>query len=175
MEFSSRWKCELLWRHNERDRVSNHRRLDCLLNRLLVADQRKHQSSVSLAFMRGMDSGTSPMNGEFPAQRASNVENVPIWCRHHGMKTIWWNRSQDIKVILRQPNMKKVDLPWKGRSVSPLIDIHSSIKAIYKSVIDIMDIHNSNMNIYNSVMYIRNSITDIQPCIIEKQLWISMT
>ena len=22
--------------------------------------------------------------GEFPAQRASNAENVPIWLRHHG-------------------------------------------------------------------------------------------
>ena len=30
--------------------------------------------------------------------------------------------------------------------------MHSSIKAIHKSVIDI-DIHNSNMDFYNSVMY----------------------
>ena len=35
------------------------------------ADQRKHQSSASL--------GT----GEFPAQMASNAENVSIWWRHH--------------------------------------------------------------------------------------------
>ena len=39
----------LQWRHNERDGVSNHRRIDCLLNH---ADQRKHQSSTSLAFVR---------------------------------------------------------------------------------------------------------------------------
>ena len=32
-----------------------------------VADQRKHQSSASLAF------------GEFPTQKASNAENVSIW------------------------------------------------------------------------------------------------
>ena len=37
-------------------------------------DQRKHQSSASLAFVRP---------GEFPAQRASNAENVSIWWRHH--------------------------------------------------------------------------------------------
>ena len=37
------------------------------------ADQRKYQSSASLAFVRG-----------FPAQRASNAENVFIWWRHHG-------------------------------------------------------------------------------------------
>ena len=35
------------------------------------ADQRKHQSSAS------------PVTGEFPAQRASNAENVSIWLRHH--------------------------------------------------------------------------------------------
>ena len=34
----------LQWRYNERDGVSNHRRLDCLLS-LSRADQRKHQSS----------------------------------------------------------------------------------------------------------------------------------
>ena len=37
----------------------------------LGADQRKHQSSVSLALM-------SPVTGEFPAQRASKAENVYI-------------------------------------------------------------------------------------------------
>ena len=28
-------------------------------------------------------SGNSPVTGEFPAQRASNMENVSIWWRHH--------------------------------------------------------------------------------------------
>ena len=36
------------------------------------ADQRKHQSSVSLTFV----------TGEFPAQMASDAENVSIWWRH---------------------------------------------------------------------------------------------
>ena len=40
------------------------------------ADQRKHQSSASLAFVWGI-------TGEFPAQRASYAENVSIWWRHH--------------------------------------------------------------------------------------------
>ena len=42
----------LQWRHNERDGVSNHQPHDCLLNRSSDADQRKHQSSASLAFVR---------------------------------------------------------------------------------------------------------------------------
>ena len=39
------------------------------------ADQRKHQSSASLAFVRG--------TGDFPAQMASYAEIVSIWWRHH--------------------------------------------------------------------------------------------
>ena len=46
------------------------------------ACQSKHQSSASLAFVRG----NSPVTGEFPAQRASNAENVSIWRRHRGQK-----------------------------------------------------------------------------------------
>ena len=40
------------------------------------ADQREHESSVSLAFVWGI-------HREFPAQRASNAENVSIWWRYH--------------------------------------------------------------------------------------------
>ena len=42
------------------------------------ADQRKLQSSASLAF----NVGNSPVTGEFPTQRASNAENVSIWWCH---------------------------------------------------------------------------------------------
>ena len=40
-------------------------------------DQRKHQRFVPLAFVAG----------EFPAQKASNTENISIWWRHHGYVT----------------------------------------------------------------------------------------
>ena len=43
------------------------------------ADRRKHQSSALLAFVWG----NSPGTGEFPAQMASNAENVSIWWCHH--------------------------------------------------------------------------------------------
>ena len=49
--------CELYstlqWLHNELDCPSYHRRLDCLLKRFSYTCQRKHQSSASLAFVRG--------------------------------------------------------------------------------------------------------------------------
>ena len=50
----------LLWRHNGHDGVSNHQPHDCLLNVYSDADQRKHQSSPSLAFVRGIRRG--PVN-----------------------------------------------------------------------------------------------------------------
>ena len=45
------------------------------------ADQRKHQRSASLAFVRGIYRWIHP-------QRASNAENVSIWWRHHPRLTI---------------------------------------------------------------------------------------
>ena len=44
----------LLWRHNRCDGVSNHRPHHCSLNCFAGADQTKHQSSASLAFVRGI-------------------------------------------------------------------------------------------------------------------------
>ena len=44
----------LLWRHNDHVGVSNHQPHGCLLIVYSGADQRTHQSSASLAFMRGI-------------------------------------------------------------------------------------------------------------------------
>ena len=43
--------------------VSNHQPHDCLLNRYSNADQRKRQSSASLAFVRGIHQG--PVNSPY--------------------------------------------------------------------------------------------------------------
>ena len=51
------------------------------------ADERKHQSPASLAFV-----GNSPLTGEFPAQMASNEWNVSIWWRYHEM-LVFLNKS----------------------------------------------------------------------------------
>ena len=46
----------------------------------LNTDQRKK----SKLRVTGLCVGNSPGTGEFPAQMASNAENVSIWWRHHG-------------------------------------------------------------------------------------------
>ena len=74
----------LQWRHNERYGVSNRRRLDGLLNRLITPRSRK----TSKIRVTGLREGNSPLTGEFTSQRASNAENVSIWWRHYGTVTL---------------------------------------------------------------------------------------
>ena len=60
------WKIQTLqWLHNGRNGVSDHQPHDCLLNRFSGADQRKHQSSASLAFVQEIHRGpvNSPHKG----------------------------------------------------------------------------------------------------------------
>ena len=68
--------CRFISFHNGRDGVSNHQPDDCLLNCLLT---RRSKTTTKLRLCVG----NSPVTGEFPAQRASNAENVSISWRHH--------------------------------------------------------------------------------------------
>ena len=72
----------LQWHHNGHDRVSNHQPHDCLLNRLF----RRRSKKTSKLRATGLCAGNSPGTSEFPTQMASNMENVSIWWRHHGVK-----------------------------------------------------------------------------------------
>ena len=85
------------WRHNGGDSVSNHQPHDCFLNRL----SRRRSKKISKLRVIGLCAGKSPGTGEFPAQMASNAENVSIWWRHHvrvmilKSSTLWyiWENS----------------------------------------------------------------------------------
>ena len=68
-------------RHNEHDGVPNHQPHDCLLNNLFWRRSKK----TSKLRVTGLCEGNSPVTVEFPAQRASNVEKVSIWWRHHDL------------------------------------------------------------------------------------------
>ena len=74
----------LQWRHNERDGVSNHQPPDCLLKRFFMHILMK----TSKPRVTGLSEGNSPMTGEFPAQRASNVET----CFH--LRTSSWSTAR---------------------------------------------------------------------------------
>ena len=74
----------LQWRYNGRDSFSNHQSHDCLLNRL----SRRRSNKTSKLRVTGLCAGNSPGTGEFPAQMASNAQNVFIWWRHHERRMI---------------------------------------------------------------------------------------
>ena len=64
----------LQWRHYERDGVSNHRRLDCLLNRLFRCRSKK----TSKPRVTGLCEGNSPVTGEFPAVTGEFPAQKPV-------------------------------------------------------------------------------------------------
>ena len=72
----------LHWRDNGHDTVSNHQFHDCWLNRL----SRCRSKKISKLRVTGLCAGNSPETGEFPAQMASDAENVSIWWRQHDIK-----------------------------------------------------------------------------------------
>ena len=105
----------LQWRHYERNSVSNHRRLDCLLNRLFKRRSKKHQSSASLVFMMAIQRW--PLNS--PGQRSSNAEDVSIWWRHHGLHR--WRLKSVTKYVM-----------WKdSRGIDQSKDICMAVSSLY--------------------------------------------
>ena len=69
----------LQWHHNKHKGISDHWHLHCLSTVWSCTDQRKLQK----LHVTGLCVGNSLVTGEFPAQKASNLENVSIWWRHH--------------------------------------------------------------------------------------------
>ena len=111
----SKWRnvwFPLQWRHNGRDSVSNHQPHDCLLNRLF----KRRSKKTSKLRVTGLCAGNSPGTGEFPAQMASNAENVSIWWRHHDQ----YFNAQAHELLFSE-------LSWIGGIVSTLTLIDAAI------------------------------------------------
>ena len=115
------WKSltPLLWRNNGRDGVSNHQPHDCLLKHLF----RRPSKKTSKLRVTGLCGGNLPESGEFPAQRASNAENVSIWWRHHGITGPWWWPSGSPLGV--KTNDKDITDPHKRSIMSLLIALTS--------------------------------------------------
>ena len=89
----------LRWSQNGRDIISGHQPHDCLLNRLF----RHRSKKTSKLRVTGLRVGNSQGTGEFPAQMASNAENVSIRWRHHEWASCHWNyyvKARLLKVLL---------------------------------------------------------------------------
>ena len=85
------------WRHNGHDGVSNYQPHNCSLNSLFGRRSKK----TSKFRVTGLCAGNSPGTGEFPAQMASNAENVSIWWRHHGCRKIGYPSETHLQMRSR--------------------------------------------------------------------------
>ena len=75
----------LQWRHNERDGVSNHQCIGFFCSTVCSgADQRKHQSSASLAFVRGIHRWpvNSPHKGPV-TRKMFPFDDVIMWTNYN--------------------------------------------------------------------------------------------
>ena len=127
-------------------------------------DERKHQNSATLAFVRGIH----PVTGEFPAQRDSNAENVSIWWRHHVMFfqsifTVTWPIIPPVPV--KKPQCKWVKstsnkcngpllLTWFNFTTSTQIQ---SVKLMHDSR-DVLCLDWINPKYQYNLCHIRNSL-----------------
>ena len=73
----------LQWCHNGHNGFSNHQPHNCLLNCLFRCKSKK----TSKLCVAGLCGGNWPVTGEFPAQMASNTENVSIWWHPHALNS----------------------------------------------------------------------------------------
>ena len=89
----------LQWRHDGRNGVSNHQPHGWLLSRLF----RRRSKKTSKLCVTGLCAGNSPVTGEFPAQMASNAENVSIWLRHHVRCLRWHLRKVNFYTLTHLP------------------------------------------------------------------------
>ena len=117
----------LQWRHNEPGGVSNHQPHDCLLNYLF----RRRAKKTSKFRVTGLWAGNSPVTGEFPAQRASNAENVSIWsliilAKSSSRSLMTWclfGTRTSVTTMLAQAGR----YPWCVSQRNVMISTHSSL------------------------------------------------
>ena len=107
-------------RHHERDCVSNHRRLDCLLNHLC----RRRSRKTSKLPVTGLCEGNSPVTDAFQRQRASNKEMLHLmtssWCRYFRWYGTAWHVYEWQDILWSQGRISllayyTISLPSFGR------------------------------------------------------------
>ena len=126
----------LHWRRNDHDGVSNHQPPGCLLNRFFSdADQRKHQSSASLAFVWGIhrDRWIPRTKGQLRGKcfhlMTSSCFCVLLWfgtCHiypnPHGL--LQWNTFVLNDLLLHN---SAVNSPWYSHTKSKLFEITKAL------------------------------------------------
>ena len=167
----------LRWRHDGRDSVSNHQPHDCLLNRLF----RRRWKKTSKFRVTGLCAGNSPGTCEFPAQMASNAENVSIWWRHHatavdnligslykGLLATNLLAQQNNIICLIYQQYFSVNNYFESRITKPaVIRLSSDTNICYKGhithILQTQNVINTNLNVKTT--FWRNNYVFITMCV----------
>ena len=66
---------------------------------------RRRSKKTAKPRVTGLYEGNSPVSGEFPAQSASNAENISSWSRHHEINHFQWKvpNPKDIRLLQHGP------------------------------------------------------------------------
>ena len=121
----------LQWRHGERDGVSNHRRLDCLLSRLFSRRSKK----ISKLRVTGICEGNPPVTGGFPhkgpvTRKMFPFDDVVMWCQEIAISMKMTTSAPDALGgtnqwhIYRDCEVEMVHLKWF---------VHQNSAKIYKN------------------------------------------
>ena len=87
--------------HIERNGMSNHRRLYCLLNCLC----RRRSKKTSKLRVTSLWEGNPTVTGGFPSERASNPKNVSMWWRH-----LDWSNHVFCSLLVIKPQQNNAQL-----------------------------------------------------------------
>ena len=82
---------------------------------------RPRSKKTSKLRVNGLCAGNSPVTGEFPAQRASNADNVSIWWRHHGFCCQVLG-CEDISIVLGSEKLHPEALPFSIRGINIVLN-----------------------------------------------------
>ena len=161
----------LQWRHC----ISNHQLHDCLLNHVF-----RHRSKKTSKFrVTGLCEGNSLVTGEFPAQMASNAENISIWWSHYVLSFLhYWH-------YLNHPSQSacNIDVSCFPRCYPEqpfektvrLLVIWDAIRLIIIMVSSLLLIHSKNQQSWNISKELTMVVDALTLCVIRASAAILLT
>ena len=115
--------------------MASHQPHGCSLNHSFRCRSKK----TSKFRVTGLCAGDSPVTSEFPAQMASNAENISIWWRHHGDVSLWFGTrdpfyQQGLTLIPAciSNRIPSLVLVWNYLSIPKLHRLHCWSLEMYK-------------------------------------------
>ena len=108
---------------HERHVVSNHQSFNCLFNSLY--------KPTSKSALQVLCEGNSPVTGEFPTQRTSNVAKASIWWHHHDLnQTIFIHKNYFQNVVCRMVAIS-FQLPYVPQQQLPPVCLATSYMVLH--------------------------------------------